>query len=277
MQRSFSLVSFLNVSTGAVTVMVIAMATAQAGLSPIEAATRRHGRIFAIYIVALVLTALLIAFLTWLVWDSGNKVQDVIQADADARIQEARLGVAQLQSDNLKLGRDLEDEKGKVANLQTDAANAKTAQANAERALLELQERNKPRHLSAAQQQQIAAKLRAFAPQKANLFAYSGDNEIVGITNDLIASLSPPTGAAWTVNVFTGTEVGRAIGNILIEVKPDASPASERAANALALALREVALTVYGPQPSALTGSIAMGTGKSDPDAEIKITVGKKI
>lgn len=63
--------------------------------SGIAAATRRNGRIFAIYIGVLIISALVIAFLTWLTWDSGNKVQEAIQVEANARIEEARAVAAQ--------------------------------------------------------------------------------------------------------------------------------------------------------------------------------------
>ncbi len=151
---------------------VIAMAITQSGESVIDAAKTRHGRLFTAYIFVLVLTALF----TWLVWDSGNKERGAIQADANARIEEAKKVAAtanerarKLENDNLKLRTDLNTESGKVAGLQTDAADAKAAQqrveielakqqeraATAERALLELQERVKPRHLSAEQRKKL--------------------------------------------------------------------------------------------------------------------------
>src|SRR5579864_554044 len=112
---------------------MIAMTMVQSsGDRAIDAATARNGRIFVAYIVVLLVTAIIIAVFTWLTWDSGNKLQDAIRQDANARIQEARQGVAQLQQDNLALGRNLETEKGKVAVLQKDAANAKAAEQRLE-------------------------------------------------------------------------------------------------------------------------------------------------
>jgi hypothetical protein len=64
--------------------MVMAMVMAKS-VSPIETATKQHTIIFWVYIGLLVLTAIF----TFLVWWSGNKVQDAIRADADARIAEA--------------------------------------------------------------------------------------------------------------------------------------------------------------------------------------------
>jgi hypothetical protein len=66
--------------------------------NPIDAATRSHNRIFAVYVAVLILTAVL----TWLVWRSGNKVQEAVRADADARIKEA--GTAALEA-HVKAGK----------------------------------------------------------------------------------------------------------------------------------------------------------------------------
>jgi hypothetical protein len=67
--------------------------------SAIEAATRAHNRIFAAYVIVLVLT---VVGTVW-VWISGNRVSDAIQAEAGARISEANLKIAQLTNENLKL------------------------------------------------------------------------------------------------------------------------------------------------------------------------------
>jgi len=145
------------------------MATNQSsGSDLIGAAQARHNRIFGAYVLILVLTVLG----TYLVWSSGNKVQDAIHDDANARIAEAGKATAQLQSDNLKLS-------GQVAGLQTDATDAKAAQqqveielnkqreraANAELALLQLQEQIKPRTISPEQRTRLIATLKN-APNK---------------------------------------------------------------------------------------------------------------
>jgi hypothetical protein len=114
----------------------------------IRASQGRHNRIFGVYVVLLALTVLG----TYFVWNSGNKVQDAIQADANARIVEAGAKAStaderskKLEGDNLTLG-------GQVATLQTAASDAKIAQqkveieleqqrqktAEAEKSLLEL-------------------------------------------------------------------------------------------------------------------------------------------
>lgn len=142
--------------------MVIGTPTGQLA---IDAATRRSGKIFVAYIALLIVSALLIALFTWLTWDAGNRVQDAVISDANARIGEAKSTAAQadatakaLQKDNLTL-------QGKVAALQTDASNARAAQqhvqielakqqtiaANAEKDLANLRKVIAPRRLTPEQ------------------------------------------------------------------------------------------------------------------------------
>lgn len=140
----------------------MAMATMARTSSPIDAATTQHARIFWVYIAVLLLAALLTAVLTFLVWKSGNRLQDAVRKDADARIAEARQGVAKLENDNLRL-------RAEVATLQKDAADAKAAQqkvevelakqqeraARAERELLQLKESLKDRKISTEQREKL--------------------------------------------------------------------------------------------------------------------------
>lgn len=139
----------------------------------------------------MILLALVLVF-TYLLFRSGNNVQEAIRRDADARIQEAKQGITKLENKNLKLSGDLETEKGKVAGLLKDAADAKAAQqrveidlgkqkestANAEKALLELRERIKWRHFPAEQESQLAEALKN-APIKGpvDLMCVLGDSE----------------------------------------------------------------------------------------------------
>jgi hypothetical protein len=139
-------------------VIMAVMATQSS--NPIEVAERRHKFVFAIYIGILIFTALLIAFMTWLEDKAGSGVQDAIRQDADTRIHEAIQGVEQLRAANFKLATDLEREKGKVAGLQTDAAKQQTRAATAERNLLELRERIKPRRLTDQQSSAFVAELK---------------------------------------------------------------------------------------------------------------------
>jgi hypothetical protein len=88
--------------------MVIAMSTIQ---SEIERATTQNNWILAGYILALVIAAAM----TLLSWRAGNRVQDLVRKDADARIAEA-------------------DSKAAVANENAGKANERAGVANAEAA-----------------------------------------------------------------------------------------------------------------------------------------------
>lgn len=167
--------------------------------------------------MALALTAIVITFLTWLVWDSGNKVQDAVQADADARIQEAK-GVAakadersrQLEHDNLVLRGDLTAQEGKVAGLQKDSANARAAQqkvetdlakqqemtANAERELEELKETMRPRSLTQPQQASLVKLLSGEPKGEVEILCVIGNTEGCAFANQIDKVLKA---AGWTV------------------------------------------------------------------------------
>jgi hypothetical protein len=176
-----------------------------------------------------------------------------------------------------------------ISGLQKDATDAKATQqrveielskqqeraAIAERALLELQERNKPRRLTNQQQQHIADRLRTFSGQKVNLFAYSGEFEVATLTTDLAGALDGPTGANWIVSVALGTESSRAVSGIIVEVMPNSDSQSQSAAGALVSVLKEQSLAVFGPIP-APGSSARMFTGKFDRTASISVTIGKK-
>jgi len=156
--------------------MVSAMATVQSNLSanqsntsPIELADRAQRRLFAAYVIILVASALIVALLTYLVWRAGNKYQDAVRGEANARIAEAGNSAAQandsaqkaneraqkLESDNLTLRgqvatletaaadakKELVEQQGRTASLEKDAADAKAAQQRVETTLAEQQER----------------------------------------------------------------------------------------------------------------------------------------
>lgn len=170
----------------AMTTIQSSLSANQSSPSSIELADRAQKRLFVVSVIFGVLAALVAALLAWLVWRASNKYQDTVKADADARIAEAQVKAAdalkdagtanetaqRLEGDNLTLRGQVAtletqaaDAKKDVAGLQKAAADAKAAQqrvetnlakqqeraAIAERALLELQERIKPRRLTAEQ------------------------------------------------------------------------------------------------------------------------------
>jgi cell division protein FtsB len=239
--------------------------------SAIDAATKRNSTLFTAYIAVLLFTALVVAVFTWLTWDSGNKVQEAIRKDADARIQEAKQGVEQLKKDNLTLS-------SKLANLQDEAAKQQERAAIAERALLELQEHNKPRLLTSDQRRQMTDHLKQFFGQRVSLFVYAGDSEITGIAEQLHDVLNTPIskgGAGWLVSQSSGQETERAVAGILVELKPNADDRSRAAAAALVSSLVAEHLSATGPQPYDARGFFT-GSGNVDLRASIIITIGKK-
>lgn len=148
--------------------MVIAMSTIQ---SEIEKATTQNNWILAGYILALVIAAAM----TLLSWRAGNRVQDLVRKDADARIAEAdgkaavanenagkaneRAGIAneaaakandsaataneraqKLESDNLELRTDLERATAEARNRQAELAREQTKLASEQRKTAEAQQ-----------------------------------------------------------------------------------------------------------------------------------------
>lgn len=153
----------------------------------IDAATKRNGRIFIAYIVVLLVTALIIAIFTWLTWDSGNKLQDAIRADATARIADATKDLPALQTA-------ASDAKAAQQKIETELERQKERTAVAERALLELQEHNRPRHLTADQQARITTKAKSFAGTTFDIAASNSREPL-----DLVIAIEDTlVGAGWT-------------------------------------------------------------------------------
>jgi hypothetical protein len=199
--------------TDTITNMTIMIATQ----NPIDIASRRNSKVFVAYIIVLIVTAVIVAGFTWLTWDSGNKVQDAIRKDGDVRIEEAKKGVAKIEGENLKLIGILEQEKGKVAGLETDAANAKSAQqrveidlrkqeeraAKAEKDLLELKEKIKWRHIDLGQRKKLVAALTS-VPIKGivDIISVAGDAEGFAFAGEIDSILKE---SGWTT---TGVSQG---------------------------------------------------------------------
>jgi hypothetical protein len=183
------------------------------GPGQIENAQSRHNWIFGAYVLLLALTVAG----TYFVWSSGNKVQDTIQADANARIEEAKSTAASanersksLEHDNLALRTDLNAEIGKLAALQKDASNAKAAQqkvqtelaaqqeraAKAEKELSELKEAVRPRRLTKEQQDALVKLLSSEPRGPVELVCVMGDGEGYAFAMQIDSVLKA---AGWTV------------------------------------------------------------------------------
>lgn len=134
--------------------------TPQSSNEVIQAAQRFHNRVFVGYVLLLLLTV----FGTYWVWSSGNKVQDAVQADASARIEEAKKGAAiatqtaseanvragNLEHDNLIL-------RSQVATLETDAAQAQKDVASLQKAAADAKAAQQKVEIELAKQQERAA------------------------------------------------------------------------------------------------------------------------
>jgi hypothetical protein len=102
--------------------------------SPVVIAARNHRFWFRLYVTWIVIAAIASAFFTWMLWKSGNRQQDAV--------------IAETKGDVAKLERNASDAKAAQQRVETDLAFAKTKQAEAERTLLEIQERFVPRTLT---------------------------------------------------------------------------------------------------------------------------------
>jgi hypothetical protein len=117
--------------------------SADLGKNAVVRASQQNRWLFIAYMVCIVGAAVL----TYLLWNSGNSVQDAIVADANARIEEAKSTAAQaneraqnLEHDNLALQTELDTHSGQVAGLQKEASDAKIAQQRVQVDLAKQQE-----------------------------------------------------------------------------------------------------------------------------------------
>lgn len=175
-----------------------------------------HNRIFGAYVLILGLTV----FGTYFVWNSGNKVQDAIQRDADARIAEASSIAAQANasaaSANVEVARanaaaaqanenaGKANEKAEQAKAQAEASNviAEQSRLDKEKILHENlvlqqqveQDRNArlllerslaPRNILAAQQQLCIGQLRGQLPISVDIVIYPGSPEAASLAGQI--------------------------------------------------------------------------------------------
>src|ERR1700693_3674396 len=92
--------------------------SASNSLSAVEVAARNHRFWFKWYVIWIVFAAIVSAFLTWMLWKSGNRQQDSVIAETNER-------TATLEN--------------KTSLLKVTVAEAETKRAEAEKSLLELQ------------------------------------------------------------------------------------------------------------------------------------------
>jgi len=112
--------------------------------------------------------AVLTAAAGWFVWRSGNKVQDAIRADAEAKIATANASGEQAKRDaavaDEKAGKAYQsagEANERAEQLEKEAAEARTRQAEAEAEVLRLKQLTRARALSLDQLTELQDKLRA--------------------------------------------------------------------------------------------------------------------
>ena len=197
--------------------MAISTITSSAGPSALDAANRRSSWIFAAYIGVLLVTAGAVAFFTWWTWDAGNRVQDIIRTDAQARIEEAKSTAAQanarsknLEASNLTLRGQVAtletsavDAQKDVASLQKAASDAKASQQRVEIDLAKQQERTaiaekglanlklalQPRRLTTEQKTLLVASLKGEPKGEVAISCVMGDSEGNAFATDISAVL----------------------------------------------------------------------------------------
>jgi hypothetical protein len=136
--------------------VTISVATAMStgsspNMSEIEKADKAQRNLFIVYILFLTLTVVFAV----LVWWSGNKYQDAVKRDADSKIESSKAEVAKAKESIADLAVQADEEKLKILKMEKEVADARKGQAEAQRALLELQESLKPRHLTNKQRLQL--------------------------------------------------------------------------------------------------------------------------
>jgi hypothetical protein len=196
----------------------------------IKAAQIRHNRIFGAYVLILVLTVLG----TYLVWSSGNKVQDAIQADANARIaastalsdqanqsareanalaeaaradaETARTEQEKIKNDSLRLELRLRSAEESQAQLQQKNTEATTQ-------IQKLEEAAKPRTISLSQQTKVVELLKNFSGQEVEVRRYAQENEAANFAGQVVQTLDK-AGLKIQNNIMmdgTGTGFGVAV------------------------------------------------------------------
>ncbi|MGD0696480.1 MAG: hypothetical protein ABSB82_16790 [Terriglobia bacterium] len=108
----------------------------------IRAATRLHNRLFASYLVILLITVIG----TYLVWWSGNKVQDTIQIEANHRVAQVELGaqneIKRVEADSKeRIAKAQQESEEKIAALNAQAESLKAGAEQLKRQNLETESR----------------------------------------------------------------------------------------------------------------------------------------
>ena len=254
------------------------------GSSELPSLAEKAASVHRLVALGYIASLLAVALLSWLLWTSGNKVQDAVRADADDKLvrvkidgenaqreSDEKIAALNRQSEGLKL--EAESLKREIATGQAEAARAnerasalelETARqrqraAEAERKLLELQERQKPRHLAPGQKQRLSQ----LAPELAGatIDIVCGDPEACAFAQEISSVLRA---AGVTVTGGDGAVVTILVPFFGIEIMQRNSGPARPATMALLNAFEE-----FSPKP-------VWDTGQSLPETSVRILIGIK-
>ena len=192
--------------------------------SPIDIADRNQTRLFILYVAVLVLGGLAAALFTVLVYRAGNKYQQAVRADADARIAEAGRGAAEAQA---KAAEAIE----RAEKLEADKLLLRERAAKAEKDLLQLRERvEKRRTFTQRERDSTVGLLHAYLPlanrakEKGETFMIvypSGDGEATEFANLLHHLLFQ---AGWSSQIHDAPYPLHVTGISIVVGDPDSPP-----------------------------------------------------
>jgi hypothetical protein len=215
--------------------------TQQSSGEAIHTAQTFHNRVFTGYVLLLILTV----FGTYFVWSSGNRVQDAVQAEANARIEEAKRAAAEAE-------KDASEARKETAILQKQTVELRKEQIK--------QGHKEP--LLRAQMTSVVNQLKPFPGSKIEIrYCLTVANnrnveddawKVAQLLRDIVKE------ANWVVNP-TPLRVNCFGAGLQVSVNPNASKSARRAAEALHSALRRVPLNFEKDRVQEI---------KSDPSAD---------
>jgi outer membrane murein-binding lipoprotein Lpp len=265
---------------------ILTMRHSDSSASLINRALSVHTRMLVGYVVVVVVAGVLTALFTYLVWASGNRVQDAIRTDADARIlriksdsekatRESNEKIAALNRQAAVLRLEAEAARKDISTAKAEAARANERAANAEKeaarlnkiaeeerlARIKIEERLRPRRLSQEQREALRSALSPLMGTNVRIVTLFSDTEGKQYAQDFADVFSR---AGWKVPGGVGAaSFGDAIPvGVTVRVY-GATSLTNRAAIALQEALRAQGIDAGG----------ALLPGTADFDVELLVGI----
>ena len=259
--------------------------------NPIIEAQVTHNRIFGAYVLILGLTV----FGTYFVWSSGNRVQDAVQADANARIAVASSIAARANASaagasvevakanaTASLAHQRAEEAGSIAEqsrldkvtIEHDNLVLRTQLEQERQSRIAIEKQLAPRRLAPDQVDNLTALLKPLRGQDYDIFIYPNDPEIQTFANSIAFAFK--TWDGWKAHPFE-SPVGLTRG-VYIEYDPTDKDAEARG-TAIMNFFRDAGIYVSGPfgvLPYSLD-KIRKGISfDPPPTSTLRITIGHK-